>query len=365
MNSKISSLQIGMVLSLICASLYLGLSDIILIEKAQNDVLISMVIGIIIGIIPILMFIKINNTYPTLNIYKKNLKLFNPILGNILNFLIFLVFFIFFTISIRSIVIFLISKYLEQTPFYLIGLLVITTSLIINFKGLKTILRISQILFFLSLILVIIIEVFLLKYVEINNVMPMLNTSNVLNNIFEGSVYYASSCALLSFLLLSINKSRIVDQNKFSKNIILFYLLTSVSLTIVMFFVISCFGYKMASLFRYPEYILLKKIALSNSDLHLENLLAFRWIFYIFSLTNASLYGIKKYFNIYVRNKKASKISVIIIALISMVLANTAFGNIPNSIILIKDYYVPYLAFPLIIIISVIFIKTFFIKKES
>ena len=75
MNNKVSSTQISMLLTLICLSLYIGLSDVILLRKANNGVLIGIIIGAIIGLIPILMYLKINNTHTNLNIFEKNKKL--------------------------------------------------------------------------------------------------------------------------------------------------------------------------------------------------------------------------------------------------------------------------------------------------
>lgn len=71
MNNKVSKIQIGMFLVLIMCSLYLGLSDIILLRKSSNEVLISMIVGSLIGIIPVLMYLKINSHLKTLNIYEK------------------------------------------------------------------------------------------------------------------------------------------------------------------------------------------------------------------------------------------------------------------------------------------------------
>ena len=72
MNNKVSSTQISMLLTLICLSMYIGLSDVILLRKANNGVLIGVIIGAIIGLIPILMYLKINNTHTNLNIFEKN-----------------------------------------------------------------------------------------------------------------------------------------------------------------------------------------------------------------------------------------------------------------------------------------------------
>ena len=87
MNNKVSNIGMGMLLSLIMCGFFLGMSDIILLRKSSSEVLLSMIIGSIIGIIPILMYLKINDTYPSLNIYEKVIKLFGK---KIIKLLIFI-----------------------------------------------------------------------------------------------------------------------------------------------------------------------------------------------------------------------------------------------------------------------------------
>lgn len=364
MNGKISSIQVGMMTALTCCGLYLGLSNVVLIRKSGSEVLVAMLLGVIIGLIPVLMCLKISGTHPELNIYEKNKKIFGKVLGNIINGLLLLIYVAMLVFALRSIIIFLTSKYFMNTPFYLIGCLIIITILIICFKGLETIARISQVTFFASLFLVIFIEFFVLQYVEIGNILPMFINNDYVSNILSGSIYYASSCALLTMLLLTINKSRIRDPKNYNKSIILFYLLGSLSLTLVMFYVVSSFGYKLTSLFRYPEYIMLKKISISDANLHIENLLAFRWIFYMLALANVSLYGIMTGIKSFSNKIKLNKIIVIIIVVLALPIAKMTFGNIPHSIITVKIFYLPYIAIPMITVLIVMFIGCLMIKKE-
>lgn len=365
MNDKVSRIQIGMFLSLICCSLFLGISDIILLRKSGNKVLISMLLGVVLGLIPVLMYLKINSSLPNLNIYEKNVKLFGKVLGNILNVLIILIYMIMLTMAIRAIVIFVTSKYLRDTPFILVGILVIITCLIICFKGLETLARTAQIAFFSSIIFMIVIEAFLAKYIEIGNILPIIVNNTNLFNILDGALYFASSCSLLTMLLLTISKSKIKKPEKYNKTIILFYLYTALSLAFVMFFIVSCFGYEMATLFRYPEYILLKKIGISSSELHLENLLAFRWVFYMLSLANISTFGIINGIKNFSQNMKLNKVIVILISIVCIFAGKYLFGNIPHSIITVKKFYMPFIALPMFIILLVLFIRCLFIPKEK
>ncbi len=363
MNNKISKIQLGMLLTLICSSLYLGISDIILLKKSGSETLIAMILGTILGIIPVLMYLKVNSCLPNLNIYEKNKKLFGKKIGFILNILLIIIYMFMLLVSIRSMVIFITSKYMQNTPYIFVGALIIITSLIICFNGIETIARVSQLSFFASILFMVIIEIFLLKYISVQNVLPIINNNYM--SILNGAIYHASSCALLIMLLLTVKGSFVNDEKNYNKTIIIFYLISSLSLCLVMFFVIACFGYEFASSFRYPEYILLKKIGLSGSELHLENLLAFRWIFYMLALCNISLYGIICGVESLCKNKKRNNFIVTLIAIACMILGKYILGNITHSIIIIKDYFVLLIAVPMFLILTILFIRSFFIKKES
>lgn len=365
MNNKVSSTQISMLLTLICLSMYIGLSDVILLRKANNGVLIGVIIGAIIGLIPILMYLKINNTHTNLNIFEKNKKLFKKPIANIFNALIFLFYLFLFIVSIRTSIIFVTSKYLQNTPFYFVGILILITVFIISLKGIEVISRISQISFIISLILVIIIEILLFHYIEIDNILPIIINKKYVFKIIDVAIYEACSSALLSILLLTINKDKIIDKKRFNKTFLIFYLMSQIALLVVMFYVVSCFGFNMATLFRYPEYILLKKIGITSSGLHIENLLAFRWLLYILALCYTSFFGINTYLKTFKISKKTNYILIILISIISIISANTLFGNIPHSIMIIKNYYVPFIAIPIFIILTIIFIKCLKEKKIS
>lgn len=364
MNNKVSNIQMGMFLALLICSMYLGINDIILLRKAKSAVLIAMFIGAIIGLIPILIYLKINSTMPNLNIFEKNKKLFGNTIGNIINFILILFFFSMLAISIRSIVIFVTSKYLNSTPYYLVGILVLITTFIVAFNEIENILRVSQITFIASLIFMIIIELFIIKYVRIDNILPIIINNNI-KDILKTAIYHASTTSLLTILLLPINKQKVNNPKKYNKTIILFYLFSSLTLIIVMFLLTSCFGYKMSTLFRYPEYIILKKIGISNGELHLENLLAFRWIIYMLALGFASFYGIKTGINTFTKNKKIINKVAIIVSIIAMIMSKIIFRSIPHSIILIKDYYISFLAIPVFILILLIYFKCLNYKEDN
>lgn len=365
MNNKVKSLQVGMFLILACCGMFIGLNDIILLRKSGNEVLIAMILGTIIGLIPVLMVLKIGSYYPDLNLYEKNKKLFGDKLGAVINVILLLFCMFVLTIVTRIIGLFVTGKYLQSTPYYIVGLLAIITNLIICLKGIEVIVRTSQITFFASLFFMIIIEVLLSKYVEIDNIMPIIINRKHIMGIIDGAIFHAFTCAFISTLFLCINKDKIVDKEKYNKTFIICYLVASLVLTLVMFFILSCFGYNISTLFRFPEYILLKKIEISNTGLHLENLLAFRWLFYMIALGNIVTYNIICIIKSFSNKEKLSNYIVIFICLLCLFISKMIFYNVPSSIRNIKLYYVPYVTLPIFILLTITYILCLFKKRES
>ena len=201
--------------------------------------------------------------------------------------------------------------------------------------------------------------------VEIDNIMPIIINRKHIMRIIDGAIFHAFTCAFISTLFLCINKDKIVDKEKYNKTFIICYLVASLALTLVMFFILSCFGYNMSTLFRFPEYILLKKIEISNTGLHLENLLAFRWLFYMIALGNIVTYNIICIIKSFSSKEKLSNYIVIFICLLCLFISKMIFYNVPSAIRNIKLYYVPYVALPLFILLTITYILCLFKKRES
>lgn len=364
MNKKVSNIQMGMLLTLTICGYFLGMSDIILLRTSKSEVIISMILGTIIGLIPLFMYLKINSTHPSLNIYEKSIKLFGKKIGGLINILMLISYTSIFCIAIRTIISFTITKYLESTPYLIVGLLVVICCLVAVFKGLEAILRLARISFIITIIFALIIEISIIGYVNLDNLFPIFISKDYISNIIYGSLYFAATSSFLSVLLLSIKKDSVKNNKNYNKTAILFYIIGCLGLTLVMFFIVACYSYKMSSLFRYPEYTVLKKIGFSSSELHLENLLAFRWVFYSLALACMSLFGIETGIKIYSKNIKLNKILLIVIGIISIEISKYLLGTVPKAILIMKKYYIPFAAIPMFTLLTIIFIRCLFVKNK-
>lgn len=360
-NQKVSAGELCMFISLAMTSTFLGLIDNILFNTTKNDSFIAIFIGSILGLIFIFIFLKIFSFHEEANIYEKTKILFKKTY-NIFNFLIFLYAILTLIIGIRSLLIFIKSRYLFETPYFVTGLFIVITIILISKNGFENFSRLFQIFGVLSIGIIIIIEAFLSKYIEIENLLPIFTSSS--KTIIYGSLFYAFSTSFLIFLFLAAKKSMISDKEKFNKKIIIYYVINSIFMLSIMLFVLGCYGYKFSSIFRYPEYMALKKVTIGNTEQHTENLFAFHWTLYMLSLCVISYYAISEYLKSITKNAKKQKVLPVLIILLALLISKNIFGEIVQSVLLMKNIYIIVLCLPFLIVILIIFIKCL-LKKDA
>ena len=124
---------------------------------------------------------------------------------------------------------------------------------------------------FISIIIGILAILSIQKNIDFNNYLPMemLDKCDSLKCILS-SAFYSVSPIILELTFLKKD-----EVNK--KAIILGYLIGSLTIFIMILCILGIFGGNFALLFRYPEYILLKKVNLFNQFEHLETFLSILW----------------------------------------------------------------------------------------
>lgn len=253
MNSKRQS-----VLSIFLSRvLYFGVGISYILAHGKNFTIINFLIGFVLGFGLLLLMLKEDwNNF------------FKSLLGKII---------------ILSLAFFLVNNCLVAfavlgSNFYLINtpplLIIVPLFILILYgikKGLATTLRLSDILIFISIIIGILAILSIQKNIDFNNYLPleMLDKCDSLKCILSSAFYSVSPIILeLAFL-------KKCEVNK--KAIILGYLIGSLTIFIMILCILGIFGGNFALLFRYPEYILLKKVNLFNQFEHLETFLSILW----------------------------------------------------------------------------------------
>ena len=344
-NWKINSLQFGTLVSFTILSTLIGIGFNNVTRISKVDSYISIILAYIIGFIPILLFIYLFNQEKNIN--ELITDTFGKILGTIINYLMLIPIGIIGICSVYSISNFMVSQFLSDTPIiilYVIPSIVILYGIV---KGIEALSRTSLILYIITIVLVLIIIIGLAPQLEFDNFKPMLE--NGITKPLKGSLIFTLSDIIPVFIVLSISKKNIVNKEKTTKSIIIFYTLA----LLIMFFniamTIGTLGIHLTDMYQYPEYLVLKQISFFNFLDRIENFVTIQWVFRTFILVSLIVYYIK---NTIKKDSNSKILPALILATIFK--NNTVFTNFVAKIYPYSNLFL----FVLIIIISIaVFIK--------
>ena len=355
---KITNLQLGTLSYFLSGALFPFICFNSLIYLAKQDSYISIIIGLGFGLIPLISFYYLFNYEPSLNIFDKNKKIFGRF-GIIINIILVLLIFFMILCVFINLVTFIQNEYLDKTPILLISILFIIAILYTNYQGVNATLRASTIFFLLSIILFLTSIFGLLFKIDLSNFKPVLT-----HNYYQGSFSYLTYCILPYYLLLLIPKIRIVNNHKTAKILFIFYFINGFVQILITVSIIGIFGIKLANLYNYPEFQILKYVYLKgisskiNSILFINSILDIL-IFIIYGL-QFCITGICTYIK-----KKKNTISIvlsIILLLLTEKLVKTNFiNNISNKVLMHIIFY----TLMIILIISILFTKQKVPSKKS
>lgn len=286
---KITNFEFGTITFFLMRGLFIQICFTSLINISKQDSYISVIIGIILGIIPALLFLKLFNYEPTLNIFEKLNKLFGKCIGNIINVILIIIATILTIVSFFNLISFVYSQYLNKTPSILISITFIISIYYSLIKGFRNLLRLSIILFFGTIILFVMSSLGLIFQIDISNFKPFFS-----GNILSGSISFISYSIFPLFMLLLIPKNNITNPQKSKLTFILFYVIGCLSILIIMISIIGIFGYKMTLLYEYPEFQILNRVSLTGILTRLESILFLQWIFTILIFITFALNFVKK-----------------------------------------------------------------------
>lgn len=324
---KISSMEYNSLVWFIIRAGYLGISLSNLIMISQRDSWLSGIIAMILGFIPLGIFVYLRNYSDNMNICDLNEHIFGKF-GKFLNLFLLIGVFMFIQIAFLDMVRFINSQFLYSTSSILISIVFIVPLLYGLLKGLNAISRTSLIMFYLIILTIIFIILGVINGVDIDNLRPAFLTSP--GNIIHGSLILIAYNILPLFFLLIIPKAKI--ENYKPKRTLIFYVLAIVSLINAVFLTIGSFGIELSLLFEYPEFHLLKKLSVGEFIDRLESLLSMEWIIALFILVMVGLYfittTIKQTFKL---NEKTNKVGIFLTCLLLLII-NPLIFNTNNSL---------------------------------
>ena len=302
-----------------------GLTTHLLFNYTKQDGIISIILGTIIGLIPLSIYIKIINTKPELNIFEKIEDIFKNT-GKIINLIIVFGISLFIATNYNNLIDFISSQYLSKTPQIIIAISFLPAIIFLAQKGTTVLGRTVFILLIISSLFVFLTILGLIWQIKIDNILPILE--NGIKKPIICSLIYVTYNITPLFLLTIIPKNEIIDKEKINKRIIITYIIANLIILIMFFITLSVLGANLANLYQYPEYDVLKKVSLIGFIERTESMISLRWTFYAFTITVMGILFISKYIKhtLEIKNENTNKKIISIISTI-IIYGNMIFQN--------------------------------------
>lgn len=317
---KITNFEYASLNYFITRAFLVGMTFNALINVVKRDSWIIPLISIPLDIIFILILNKIINYEPNLNLAQKVIKLFGKTIGTIILIFICIFAVIMGTLNYLTLNNFIQSQFLTKTPLISISILLMITVFYILCKGIKVISRTSNILFYINTLLFIISFSGLISSFKISNLQPifMSSTKDYLSGI---NGYYAFHIAPM--LLITMIPKNEIDNPKIKKTLIISTIISSITMSAVIFATLSTLGYELAALYEYPEFHVLKQATLVGASSRIESILVIQLIFDIFIYCTLIIYlignSIKEF-------TKINKINIIYFVCCILIVINTSYA---------------------------------------
>ncbi len=352
-KNKLENFDVGTLNYFITRAFLTGFLFNSLLNLVKQDSWFIPIIGIIIGIVFSLLVVYIFNYKPNLNFSEKLISLFNKKLGIIL-ILIFCIFCFFMcTLTYLNINNFIHGQFLNKTPTLAIVIVCIIAIYYILIKGLNVIAKTGNILFYIAMILFFISFIGLLPFIEIENLKPFLNNKPA-NYLESLNCFYSFN--IVPMIFLTILPKEKINNPKLKRTLIFSFILSALTMFIVMFSTLATFGYELTSLYKYPEFHVLKNISLMGLQARIESILIIQCIFDFFMFIVLTIYFIANSIKSIMKVKNINLLYAILC--IFLVILTNYFSKYN---VFLDDFALKYVQIPTTIF-SIIFISLICIK---
>ena len=309
-------------------SLFLGIGLSKILITAKESTIFSLILGTILGSIFLYFIIKV----------KTNNKIIS-----------FIILYILFIVNLAEFVNLITSIYLIDMNRFIIIIPLLILILYFNTKSVSVHLKVSKIILIINIFLFIIGYIILLPNIDLLNYLPLYNVS------FKKIIF----CSLEFALYSSIPNIVYTNLNYKIKNkkIIINYLISCLFIIFIFLIVQGILGIELINIFKYPEYVVFKRINLLNFIQNIENILSFFWlntsIIYL-SITSKIMYDISyKVFN-------RKYIYPIFLVLSLFVISNYLFDSLEFLLLLYN-----YLWIILLCVLILFFFTNIIVKKNN
>lgn len=254
-------------------SLFMGIGISNILEKAKESTIFVIILGTLFGCFLLTIINQFNY---------KNIK-------GIRKWCMFIIIFILLIIGLEELINLISSIYLIDTNKFFIALPLLLVLLYLNTKDISVNYKISSILVIVCNSVYFVAVLGLIPEIKGLNFLPLFNVpfNKTLLVSLEFAMYSVTPCILFGGL-----KNNIENLNQ---KMIKEYIGSNLVLTSIFLLTEGVLGIELVNLFKYPEYVILKKINLLDFINNVENILSFCWLFMIFmylSICSKQLYDI-------------------------------------------------------------------------
>ena len=354
---KINNLEIMSLIIIISISLHSCINITLLKNNTGIDSWLASLLSIILGFIPIYLFIYISKYEPSMHLSEKINTLY-PKTGKFINIVLNI---IIATIGITILYNssnFITSQLLYHTPMIVIAILLISLSTYHISKGIDSICRVNFLLTIFNVFLFLISLLSLIKSISLDNYLPLLKTNS--NNILLTSIKLMVNNTLPLMIILCIPRNKSMHPDKYSKDIFKTYLISSLISFIMIFALYGILGPYLINVFEYPEYMVLKKVTILGFLERIENIVSNQWLIGGYLYLTIIIY----YLSSSIQSKvKPSNIVPIIISILFLIITFNIFKN--NTIFnnYVKEIF-PYITMSLFIFYILISVKIYITKRQ-
>lgn len=327
-------------------AVFLGIGYSLLFDKAGKDAWISIILGTLIGLIIIYPISKIlaykkEKTLKELFSEMKWLGIFIKII-----YFAFLIFLLYECIVIMQTM--TTSFFLINSPPVFIGLSGAFLVIMTIKENDTTLFKVAETLITIAVLVVIITMLVLIPYGEIEAFLPVLTTSPKM--IILASIYYASISTAPLLLTLDFKDD--------GKHLMKMYLFTSLILLIICLVITLVLGPELISIYRFPEYMVLKRIKFMNFVEKIENIISIIWILDAYMLLATTTQTLKN-----LLPRKGSKLISSTILIIMTIITGVVFGG--NYILILETYHIVPIILGIAILIILLPIYLFVLKNRK
>lgn len=309
-------------------TLFFGIGVSKVLIDARESAIFSIILGTFFGIF-IIYFIN------KLNYYKMN---------NLKKIIMFILIFILFIIGIDELTNLITSIYLIDSNNFFIMLPLILVILYMNSKNINVNLKIANMLLFIFDGMVLISFVALIPEIDTLNYLPLFNVSikKILFTAFEFALFSTVPNILYGGIKRNFNSK------KTNIKLIKRYLLSNLFISIIIITTQGVLGIELIELFKFPEYIVLKKISFLDFINNIENILSFCLIFVIYIYLSICS---KQLYDICYETFKKKWIYPIFLIISLYIISKNIFDNVNFFIIIYKYSWLIFLSILLIYIL--------------